>query len=239
MIFGCNSGTEGFSWAGKKLGLGCRELCRNFEIVLHRFVPIGRNMKLSFSKIVVGLWLGWMPAWTLAQISEPESVDKFRKSYDFVMPSAGSPSNGNAVVVVNQPAGPAGVHYFFDARVQKLLDLHKKGNEGASEVEGFRIQIYAGGDQNLANEARADFMAKFAKEGYEIHQTWDPPHFRVRVGDFRTRAEAMNALPNIRRIFPDGFVVADRVKLRKSKRLYSPAPEGQPVQEDGKAPSKF
>lgn len=192
-------------------------------------------MKLTFSKIAVGFLLVSSPAWAFAQNSEPESVDKFRKSYAFTMPEAGTPANGANVVVISQPTGPAGVHYHMDSRTRKLLDLHKKGNEGASEVDGFRIQIYAGGDQNLANEARADFLAKFAKEGYEIHQTWDPPHFRVRVGDFRSRAEAMNALPNIRRIFPDGFVVADRVKLRKSKKAplpHSLPQSGQPIPEE-------
>lgn len=178
------------------------------------------NMMKPFFGYLAGMVLAVLPMIGSAQTNESESVDKYRKSYNFSMPDPGKPENGGftPVVVADNGNTESGIFYQIDPKVQKLLDVHKRNNENMGEVAGFRIQIYAGGDQALANEARADFVSKFSKEAYEIHQTWDPPHFRVRVGDFRTRAEAMRALPNIRRIFPDGFVVADKVNVRKMKR---------------------
>jgi|GEM_PF-2393914 hypothetical protein len=187
--------------------------------------------------IKLGLWAALVWSSPLAaQTVEPESPERYRKSHSFTMPDPGN-ANATAQLRDSQPySGTPGLNYLFDSRTTKLLDLHKKSNEGTSEADGFRIQIYAGGDQNLANEARADFLATFTAEGYEIHQIWDPPHFRVRVGDFRTRTEAMNALPNIRRIFPDGFVVADKIKLKKAKKPQV-APDGTAPLSPGPNPS--
>jgi hypothetical protein len=169
-----------------------------------------------------------------AQASEVEPVEKYRKSMDFTMPDPGKPADGPVRIGPIDPgSGEVGVHYLLDDNVRKLLDVHRRRNEAAEEAPGFRIQIYAGSDQNIANSARADFLARFYGSDMEIHQTWDPPHFRVRVGDFRTRAEAMRELPNVRRIFPDGFVVSDVIKLRKTKRSSAAQHAPEIPEEDG------
>jgi hypothetical protein len=162
-----------------------------------------------------------------AQGSEPENVDKFRKKVEFAMPDPGAAGSSEGMTV--QPgvsSGVTGVHYQAEPGINKLLDNHKRINAASVEMEGFRIQIYAGGDQGLANESRADFLGSFSKQNMPVYQTWQPPHFRVRVGDFRTRPEALRELSNVRKIFPDAFVVGDKIKLNKARKA---APASSPT----------
>lgn len=69
----------------------------------------------------------------------------------------------------------------------------------------FRIQIAA-----VATAAAADSIATRARAtGMEAVVTREPPHFKVRVGAYRTRAEAAAALPGVRARFRGApFVVA-------------------------------
>lgn len=184
--------------------------------------------------------MAFLPTWGLfAQGAEPESVDKFRKTVEFTMPEVNETGNSNgATVQTGISSGEKGVHYQAEPGINKLLDNHKRISASSVEMEGFRIQIYAGGDQNLANESRADFLASFSKTNMPVYQTWQPPHFRVRVGDFRTRPEALRELANVRKIFPDAFVVSDKIKLNKSRRTttvqssVSTPGTGEPARQD-------
>jgi hypothetical protein len=165
-----------------------------------------------------------------AQGAEPENVDKFRKKVEFKLPDPGAAGSSEGVTV--QPgvsSGVMGVHYQTEPGITKLLDNHKRINAASVEMEGFRIQIYAGGDQGLANESRADFLASFSKQNMPVYQTWQPPHFRVRVGDFRTRPEALRELSNVRKIFPDAFVVGDKIKLNKARKASAASNPTTPV----------
>jgi SPOR domain len=173
-----------------------------------------------------------------AQGTEPESVDKYRNKVAFTMPetSPANPNSSGATVQAGMSTGVKGVHYQAEPGINKLLANHKRISAASVEMEGFRIQIYAGGDQNLANESRADFLASFSKQDMPVYQTWQPPHFRVRVGDFRTRPEALRELSNVRKIFPDAFVVSDKIKLNKSRRtttqISTPTPGTESPRQD-------
>lgn len=178
-------------------------------------------MMTRFKTAFLAVLAAFLPALSLlAQGTEPESVDKFRNKVEFTMPETSTTNANNSGVTV-QPGvstGVKGVHYQAEPGINKLLANHKRISASSVEMEGFRIQIYAGGDQNLANESRADFLGSFSKQDMPVYQTWQPPHFRVRVGDFRTRPEALRELSNVRKIFPDAFVVSDKIKLNKSRR---------------------
>jgi SPOR domain len=188
-------------------------------------------MMTRFKTAFLAVLTAFLPAMSLlAQGTEPESVDKYRNKVEFNMPetSTANASNSGVTVQPGVSTGVKGVHYQAEPGINKLLANHKRISASSVEMEGFRIQIYAGGDQNLANESRADFLGSFSKQDMPVYQTWQPPHFRVRVGDFRTRPEALRELSNVRKIFPDAFVVSDKIKLNKSRRtstqVTSPVP---------------
>ncbi len=163
---------------------------------------------------------------------ESESVDKYRAVYTYEQPSFTTNNDSDATpVITHQALSPDeyGVYYEFDNELIKLLELHKSTNSATTEGPGFRIQIYAGSKMELANGTKADFVQSFGHDDYSVYQNWQPPHFRVRVGDFLSRQEAMRELATIRQVFPDAFVVIDQINLPKFKKQLIKAglPENQ------------
>ena len=163
--------------------------------------------------------------------NESESVDKYRAVYTFEQPTFNNTAEGTTAVVSYKPIAPSdyGVFYDYDTELGKLLELHKATNSNTTEGPGFRIQIYAGSKMELANGTKADFVQSFGHDEFSVYQNWQPPHFRVRVGDFLSRQEAMRNLANIRQVFPDAFVVMDQIKLPKYKKqnIKTSLPENQ------------
>ncbi len=81
---------------------------------------------------------------------------------------------------------------------------------------GFRIQIFDSNARGARNEAQGRKRAvesRFSK--MRAYVTFDSPYWRVRVGDFHTRAEAEHALTELRRSFPGSGasfrIVRDRI----------------------------
>jgi hypothetical protein len=82
-------------------------------------------------------------------------------------------------------------------------------------MEGFRIQIYGSSNRNAreeSNKARAEFMNEFPDiESYQLFA--DPGYFKIRVGDFRTKTDAVKLFLMISKKFPDSFIVADIINF--------------------------
>jgi hypothetical protein len=47
--------------------------------------------------------------------------------------------------------------------------------------------------------------------GIRAYRTYANPYFKVTVGDFRTKSEAMELLSRIKSIFPAAFVVKENI----------------------------
>ncbi|MDE5929711.1 MAG: SPOR domain-containing protein [Muribaculaceae bacterium] len=81
---------------------------------------------------------------------------------------------------------------------------------------GFRIQIFDSNTRGARDEAQSrkrSVESRFSR--MKAYVTFDSPYWRVRVGDFHTRAEAEHALTELRRSFP-GYgasfrIVRDRI----------------------------
>jgi hypothetical protein len=98
-----------------------------------------------------------------------------------------------------------------------LLQKHVTVNKNtAGKLMGFYVQICSESGSNSrerAENVRKTFLSKYPK--VSAHVSFKEPNFRVRVGDFRTRAEARGFREEIQSDFPQGFVVKDEVKYPK------------------------
>lgn len=103
-----------------------------------------------------------------------------------------------------------------DSRIDQLITKHIEANRKLSGVPGFRIRIFSQSGQvarQNANQVRAEFLKRYPDmEGY---LTYDAPNFKVYVGDFRTRSEALKFHKRVSRDFPSAFIVTDRINLPK------------------------
>ena len=78
-------------------------------------------------------------------------------------------------------------------------------------MPGYRVQIFYGSQRTKATEIRTEVLKKFPDiPAYIIYQQ---PNFKVRMGDFKTRLEAMKLLDAIRHEYAQAFIVKDEVKL--------------------------
>ena len=103
--------------------------------------------------------------------------------------------------------------YIGDARIDSLLRLNVMQNKKFPTVPGYRIQIFKGSGNNALNDAlvvRDKFTAKYHVPAYI---TFNEPYYRVRVGDFRTRVDAIRFLQRIKRQYPLAWEIQDEVKF--------------------------
>lgn len=78
-------------------------------------------------------------------------------------------------------------------------------------MPGYRVQIYFGNDRTKAQELRSEFLQLFPS--VPAYLVYHQPNFKVRVGDFRTRLEAIGFLNKISGSYQSAFIVPDDVKL--------------------------
>ena len=68
-------------------------------------------------------------------------------------------------------------------------------------VRGYRVQIYWGGssrsDQSRAQQAASQAMSLFPQ--YRAYTSFESPHWRCRVGDFKERHEAVECLRDLKK----------------------------------------
>lgn len=99
-----------------------------------------------------------------------------------------------------------------DANALKVVKKHRDLNN--ETFPGWRVQIFFGSGRTAMDESRAakdKFATKFGTK-YGSYIVYDAPYFKVRVGDFRTRAEAMYFEKKIKTMFPSSWVVPDNVR---------------------------
>ncbi|MBS3769727.1 MAG: SPOR domain-containing protein [Bacteroidales bacterium] len=108
-----------------------------------------------------------------------------------------------------------------DSAISNLVLKHIAKNKENPEIDGYRIRIYADiGTQarEESEELRAEFHEKFPD--IPIYRDYDDNWWKVYVGDFRTKIEAIKHLKRIRNEFPSAFVVPDKInfpELNESK----------------------
>jgi hypothetical protein len=107
------------------------------------------------------------------------------------------------------------VHEDFigDARIDTLLQLHELQNKKFPVIPGYRIQIYKESGNTALDKALA-IRDKFEKKyNLPAYITFNEPYYRVRVGDFRTRLEAIRFLEKIKRTYPLAWDIKDDIQI--------------------------
>ncbi len=99
-----------------------------------------------------------------------------------------------------------------DARIDTLLRLHRLQNQKFPTIPGYRIQIYKESGNTALDSAlsvRDYFEARHPDVPAYI--TFNEPYYRLRVGDFRTRLEAIRFLSKIKREYPLAWEIKDEI----------------------------
>lgn len=115
----------------------------------------------------------------------------------------------------------------FDKEIADVQRIHIEERERAElviprdsmalveeTILGFRIQILSTSNVDDADLSKVTAQQLFFSD--TVYVVYDPPVYKVRVGDFETRLEANRRLPDVQeRGFKDAWVVPDNVLRRK------------------------
>lgn len=111
--------------------------------------------------------------------------------------------------------GLTGSRLSTEQKLDSLMVLHKKLNAINNSIPGYRVQIYfesGNYSKSKANEVKNSFEQKYT--GLTAYISFNEPYYRVRVGDFRTKIEAIGFLKKILRDYPSAYEVKDMITLK-------------------------
>lgn len=79
-------------------------------------------------------------------------------------------------------------------------------------LSGYRVRIFFDNKQSARMESE-ETIKRFEAlyHDVEAYRTYANPYFKVTVGDFRTKSEAMALLNRIKKNFPSAFVVKENI----------------------------
>lgn len=121
------------------------------------------------------------------------------KSIFSLMPSR---AKGDAAeVVINQSEA-----------IATAMSGHIRSNSTRT-IKGYRVRIYFDNKQ-VSRNASMGVYNSFRSRWHDIpaYRSYVNPYFKVTVGDFRTKSEAMRFLEEIRGAFPSAFVVKENIQ---------------------------
>lgn len=104
--------------------------------------------------------------------------------------------------------GEGVIHINQSDRMKELVLTHIEMNKRAGGVEGFRVQLFSGGGSKAREEA-LDVKGKVLSEwpDVNVYVQYSAPFWRVRVGSFRHKHEALPLMEKLSEEFPASYIV--------------------------------
>lgn len=96
-----------------------------------------------------------------------------------------------------------------DKKIDEYLQQRKTERQTDSLTKGYRIQIVITDKRTDAKDAKEKFTNKYPN--CPAYLIFDSPHFKVRVGDFKTRIDAQALLFKLTEDFPTLFLIEDKI----------------------------
>jgi hypothetical protein len=131
-------------------------------------------------------------------------------------PTLSIAQKSNGIILKLQQANPdmGNISINQDPLITQLLDTYYIQNASRPGMNGFRIRIFFDlGQQSRDNslEVMNEFMESFP--GISVYRTFDSPYYKVSVGDYRTRDEAIKQLKGLNREYPKAFIISEWINF--------------------------
>lgn len=101
-----------------------------------------------------------------------------------------------------------------DERIGQMLERYR-GQNDTPLIPGFRIRIFSAAGNNARRQALEE-MQHFSETypGTVPYLSYDEPYFKIYVGDFRIKTDALRFLRQIEADYPHAFISADNIRVR-------------------------
>ncbi len=105
----------------------------------------------------------------------------------------------------------SGVTVNQSSAMRSALDRYVQNNAN-KKLSGYRIRVYFENGQNA--RARSEAIARSVSNAYPgmgVYRTFESPNFKVMVGDFRTKDEALKVYQSLKASYPTALLLKDTI----------------------------
>ena len=95
--------------------------------------------------------------------------------------------------------------------LRAAFDSYLAANRSAGTA-GYRIRVYYNSKQN--SRAESEQVARAVVRSYPwlgVYRTFESPNFKVTVGDFRSRDEALKVFNELKVTYPSAFIIKENI----------------------------
>ncbi len=93
-----------------------------------------------------------------------------------------------------------------DPKITALYKIWTNNNRAMGKIDGWRVQIMASTDRMQVESSRSRFRVEYPDVSAEwVHE---PPYYKLRVGAFRSKHEALAFIPQLRG-WPGAYPIKD------------------------------
>ncbi len=97
-----------------------------------------------------------------------------------------------------------------DVRIHAIIERQVTLNNRKGGIDGYRIQVFFNSGRDAREEAirlKATFLSEHPD--LPVYIVYHSPFYKVRIGDFRSKYEALGVFRQIRRKYPTAYIVKD------------------------------
>ena len=95
--------------------------------------------------------------------------------------------------------------------VQQALRKYVSSNAGKS-ITGYRIRVFYNSDPSA--RARSESIEAVLKDQYPgigVYRTFESPNYKVTVGDFRSKDEALGIYNALKGTYPTAYIIKETI----------------------------
>lgn len=137
-----------------------------------------------------------------------EDLSAYRPDYKNAIDTMSAEENTVDGKIIVEDVDPK---YDVTSEVNNLLDSINVLKKDINYVEGYTIQVYTGIKKEEANKAKATVYE--ALEDSRPIITYDQPNFKVKVGKFYTRREALRTFAELKKVLPSAIILPEKIPV--------------------------
>ncbi|MGN1231958.1 MAG: SPOR domain-containing protein [Candidatus Cryptobacteroides sp.] len=124
-------------------------------------------------------------------------------------------------IISSGKSGEGEVKIHQSQAISSAMQNHINSNRDR-KLSGFRVRIFFDNSQNARSTSETTVKRfSLSHPGIPVYRTYQNPFFKVVVGDFRTRSEAMEFLQKIKSEYPGAFVVKENISFPAADRRHT------------------
>jgi hypothetical protein len=104
----------------------------------------------------------------------------------------------------------------YDLLSNKKAEINKKANLARTPVNGFRLQIMNTTSRSEVLEAKSKMLSLYPE--HKLYLIYQAPYFKLRMGNFKERNEALGLKEQINALFPKGiYIIPSQIEVKPVK----------------------